>query len=102
MVQLQNIKGLTVYGPSYDADQGRSALATFNVEGIHPTDLSTILDQSGIAVRSGHLCTQPLHQSLGVAASIRASPYIYNTLEDVDCFVQSLEETIAFFREMGM
>eukprot|EP00889_Picochlorum_renovo_P007048 jgi/Picre1/34078/NNA_001553.t1 len=100
--KLQNIKGLTVYGPSYDADQGRSALATFNVEGIHPTDLSTILDQNGIAVRSGHLCTQPLHQSLGVAASIRASPYIYNTLEDVDCFVQSLEETIAFFREMGI
>lgn len=102
VVQLQNIKGLTVYGPSYSADQGRSALATFNVQGIHPTDLSTILDQSGIAVRSGHLCTQPLHQSLGVSSSIRASPYIYNTVQDVDAFVQSLEETIAFFREMGM
>lgn len=100
--KLTNIEGLTMYGPSYDTPIGRAALATFNVEGIHPTDLSTILDQSGIAVRSGHLCTQPLHQSLGVSSSIRASPYIYNTVEEIDTFVCSLEETVSFFREMGM
>jgi cysteine desulfurase/selenocysteine lyase len=93
-------EGLTVYGPSFDRPRG--ALATFNVDGIHPTDLSTILDQSGIAVRSGHLCTQPLHAQLGVASSIRASPYLYNTVEEVDRFASALKETIAFFREMGM
>jgi len=101
-MQLENIEGLTVYGPSYTSQSGRAALATFNVNGIHPTDLSTILDQSGIAVRSGHLCTQPLHQHLGVSSSIRASPYIYNTIEEIDAFAASLEDTIGFFREMGM
>ena len=93
-------EGLVVYGPSFDRPRG--ALATFNVAGIHPTDLSTILDQSGIAVRSGHLCTQPLHVELGVSSSIRCSPYLYNTVEEIDAFAAALKETIAFFREMGM
>lgn len=100
--QLSEIEGVSVYGPTPDAPLGRAALATFNVAGIHPTDLSTILDQSGIAVRSGHLCTQPLHQVLGVSASIRASPYIYNTKEDIDKFISALRDSIDFFREMGM
>ena len=93
-------EGLVVYGPSFDRPRG--ALATFNVAGIHPTDLSTILDQSGIAVRSGHLCTQPLHAELGISSSIRASPYLYNTVEEVDAFAAALKETISFFREMGV
>jgi cysteine desulfurase/selenocysteine lyase len=94
---LENIDdGITVYGPPHDRVRG--ALATFNVEGIHPTDLSTILDQSGIAVRSGHLCTQPLHAALGISSSIRASPYLYNTVEEVDAFAAALGETISFFR----
>lgn len=102
MLQLEGIDGLTIYGPRYNAPLGRAALASFNVEGLHPTDLSTFLDQNGIAVRSGHLCTQPLHRSLGVSASIRASPYIYNTEEDINAFVSSLQDTIQFFRDMGM
>lgn len=100
--KLATMNGISIYGPSYDANKHRGALATFNIEGIHPTDLSTILDQNGIAVRSGHLCTQPLHQALGVSSSIRASPYIYNTREEIDDFVASLNETVSFFREMGM
>lgn len=100
--KLTTMNGIAIYGPSYDANKDRGALATFNIEGIHPTDLSTILDQNGIAVRSGHLCTQPLHQALGVSSSIRASPYIYNTREEIDDFVASLNETVSFFREMGM
>lgn len=99
---MEKIEGISIYGPKYTSHNSRGALATFNVQNIHPTDLSTILDQSGIAVRSGHLCTQPLHQALGVSASIRASPYIYNTMDDIDRFVSSLEDTINFFREMGM
>lgn len=93
---------MTIYGPPPTAPLGRAALATFNVQGIHPTDISTILDQSGVAVRSGHLCTQPVHRALGVSASVRASPYFYNTHEDVDAFVTALKEAIAFFTEMGM
>ena len=57
-----------------------------------------ILDQYGIAVRSGHHCTQPLHQYLGINASARASLYLYNTKEEVDQFVSKLSETIEFFR----
>ena len=68
------------------------------MEGIHPTDLSTILDQSGVAVRSGHLCAQPLHRHFGVVSSLRASPYFYNGLGEIDVFVEALKESIAFFR----
>ena len=56
-----------------------------------------ILDQHGIAVRSGHHCTQPLHQYLGINASARASLYVYNTKDEVDVFVKKLKETIEFF-----
>lgn len=93
---------MRIYGPAPDAAQGRAALATFNVEGLHPTDLSTILDTSGVAVRSGHLCTQPVHRHLGVASSVRASPYIYNTRAEVDAFADALQDAIAFFRDVGM
>lgn len=58
--------------------------------------------QAGVAVRSGHLCTQPVHRHLGIASSVRASPYIYNSHADVDAFVDALKESIAFFTEMGM
>jgi cysteine desulfurase/selenocysteine lyase len=59
-----------------------------------------ILDQSGIAIRSGHHCTQPLHRALGVNASARASLYIYNTKAEVDAFITGLNETLAFFRDV--
>ena len=54
---------------------------------------------AGVAVRSGHHCTQPLHAYLGINASARASPYIYNTEEEIDIFLRELEESIAFFRD---
>ena len=76
----------------------RAALAAFNVPGLHATDISMILDQYGVAVRSGHHCTQPLHHYLGINASARASLYIYNTKEEIDAFVDKLGETIDFFR----
>ena len=53
--------------------------------------------QAGVAVRSGHLCTQPVHRQLGVASSLRASPYLYNTAAEVDAFVDALKDSIAFF-----
>lgn len=54
---------------------------------------------AGVAVRSGHHCTQPLHAYLGINASARASPYIYNTEEEIDIFLRELEESISFFRD---
>ena len=67
---------------------------------MHANDISMILDQSGIAIRSGHHCTQPLHKALGVNATARASLYIYNTKEEVDVFVAALKETLAFFTDL--
>ncbi|XLU44943.1 hypothetical protein S245_039757 [Arachis hypogaea] len=76
----------------------RAALCSFNDENIHATDLATFLDQQrGVAIRSGHHCTQPLHRYLGVNASARASLYFYNTKEDVDNFIQALNDTVNFF-----
>ncbi|EFN57615.1 hypothetical protein CHLNCDRAFT_34562 [Chlorella variabilis] len=95
--QLRSIDRVRIYGPSPEARLGRAALATFNVEGIHPTDISTILDSTGVAVRSGHLCTQPVHRHLGISSSVRASPYIYNTKAEVDAFVDALKDAIQFF-----
>lgn len=96
-LQLQAVPGVRIYGPGPEEGVGRAALASFNVDGIHPTDISTILDQSGVAVRSGHMCTQPLHRELGISASVRAAPYLYNTKHEVDVFVEALKEAISFF-----
>ena len=59
-----------------------------------------LLDAAGVAVRSGHHCTQPVHRELSVAASARASCYIYNTRAEVDAFVEALRESVAFFASM--
>ena len=99
--RLQSIPGVTVYGPAPGGARGRASLAAFNVEGLHATDVSTILDASGVAVRSGHHCTQPLHRYLGVPASARASAYIYNTTGEVDAFIDALRETVAFFASVN-
>jgi len=98
--QLSTVPGVTIYGPKPDAKGGRAALCSFNVEGLHATDLSTLLDASGVAVRSGHHCTQPVHRYLGIPASARASLYIYNTREEVDRFIHELQESVKFFSEV--
>lgn len=96
--QLNQIPQVHLYGPQPQADgSGRAALATFMVEGVHAQDLSTLLDQSGIAIRSGHHCTQPLHRILGVSSTARASLYFYNTHEEIDIFIAALKDTIDFF-----
>jgi cysteine desulfurase / selenocysteine lyase len=96
--RLAEIPEVTIYGPKPKADgSGRAALASFTVAGLHANDLSTFLDEAGIAIRSGHHCTQPLHHSLALPATARASLYFYNTREDVDAFITALQETIDFF-----
>ncbi|NMF84215.1 SufS family cysteine desulfurase [Nodosilinea sp. P-1105] len=99
--QIQTIPEVKLYGPLPQADgSGRAALATFTVEGVHAQDLSTLLDQSGIAIRSGHHCTQPLHRLLGVDSTARASLYFYNTKAEIDAFIAALKDTIEFFQSV--
>lgn len=97
--QLNEIPDLTIYGNQPTSDgKGRAALASFNVKGIHGSDLATLLDQEGIAIRSGHHCTQPLHRYLNISGSARASLYFYNTFADIDTFIVALKDTITFFQ----
>ncbi|KAI4297001.1 hypothetical protein L6164_036913 [Bauhinia variegata] len=95
---LLSVPNIRIYGPVPSDTVQRAALCSFNVENMHPTDLATFLDQQhGVAIRSGHHCAQPLHRYLGVSASARASLYFYNTKEDVDSFIQALNDTVSFF-----
>lgn len=88
---LNRRPGLTVYGPK----ERDVALAAFNVDGVHATDLAFFLDQEGVAVRSGHHCTQPLHHDLGIdAGSCRASLALYNTPDEIDTFLVALDSSI--------
>ncbi|MBE3578228.1 MAG: cysteine desulfurase [Limnochordales bacterium] len=93
--RLQEIDGVTLYGPGPGVARG--ALVAFTMKGIHPHDISTILDQDGIAIRAGHHCAQPLHRWLNVPATARASFYIYNTCGDIDSLVQSLYRAREYF-----
>ncbi len=92
---LSEVPGLTRYGPR-GADQ--LGIVSFNLEGIHPHDVGTIVDRQGVAVRAGHHCCQPLMRRLGVAATTRASFYLYNTRADVDRLVEALSEVNRIFR----
>lgn len=96
--QLQQIPEIKIYGPKPDANgEGRAALAAFTSGEVHANDLSTLLDQEGVAIRSGHHCTQPLHRYLGLAATARASLSFYNTREEIDVFIKALKDTLEFF-----
>lgn len=96
--KLRSVAGIKIYGPVPSQTLKRAALCSFNIEGIHPTDIATFLDQQyGVAIRSGHHCAQPLHRRLGINASARASLHFYNTQEDVDDFIHALKETVSFF-----
>ena len=70
--------------------EARTGLAAFNLEGVHPHDAGTVLDEAGVAVRAGHHCCQPLHRALDVAATLRASFYVYNGTDDVDALIDAL------------
>jgi cysteine desulfurase/selenocysteine lyase len=81
--------GAEIYGPEGVEDRG-GAIA-FNLGDIHPHDMATIVDQDGVCIRAGHHCAQPLMRRLGVAATARASLYLYNTREDIDALIGSLD-----------
>jgi cysteine desulfurase/selenocysteine lyase len=85
--RLSELGGITLYGPPADR---RAGIVSFNVEGIHPHDVAQILDMQGVAIRAGHHCCQPLMQKLGVAATNRASFYLYTVREEIDQLVEGL------------
>ncbi len=96
--QLQQIPELRIYGPRPTLEgKGRAALAAFTAGEVHPHDLSTILDEAGVAIRAGHHCTQPLHRYLKVQSTARASLYFYNTQAEIDVFIAALREAVDFF-----
>src|SRR5258706_1271279 len=95
MAQLQTIPGLTIYGPEAT---GRGGVISFTLVDIHPHDLASILDQEvGVAIRAGHHCAQPLMERLGLAATARASFYVYTVPEDIDVLVQGLHKALQIF-----
>ena len=88
--QLSQIPNLRILGPDKDKD----AVVSFIVSGIHPLDLGTLLDQLGVAVRTGHHCAQPLLERLGLTSTVRASFALYNTTDEVDALVAALRRVI--------
>jgi cysteine desulfurase/selenocysteine lyase len=92
--RLSSMEGVRVVG----AGQRRLAILSFEVEGIHPHDLATVLDQHGVAVRAGHHCAQPLMDKLGLAATTRASLGIYSNEQDIDALTSAIRDAQRMFR----
>ena len=96
---LNNINGIKIFGPDPQERSNRGSLATFSVEGAHANDIAELLDASGICIRSGHHCCQPLHRHYGLTASARASLSFTSTIEEIDSFIEELVSTIDFLRK---
>jgi cysteine desulfurase/selenocysteine lyase len=93
---LSGLAGVRVLGPADPADRG-GAIA-FEVAGVHPHDVSQVLDSRGVAVRAGHHCAKPAHQRFGVQSTTRASSYLYTTPAEIDALIDGLEYTKKYFR----
>jgi cysteine desulfurase / selenocysteine lyase len=93
---LQSVKGLTILGPREAVDRG--GVVSFEIDGVHPHDVTQVLDELGVAVRAGHHCAWPAHRRLGVQASTRASFYLYTTHAEIDALVDGVERVKAFFK----
>jgi cysteine desulfurase / selenocysteine lyase len=93
---IAGVKGVSIYGPPNANHRG--GVVSFNIGDIHPHDLATIMNDHGIAIRSGHHCAQVLMERLDVAATSRTSFYIYNTKEEVDTFINALDQARRLFR----
>ena len=93
--RLREIEGLRILGPAAEKTCG---IVSFAIDGVSAQDISVLVDLQGIAIRAGHHCTMPLHQHFGIAASCRASFYLYNTLEEVDYFADKLQEILPKLR----
>jgi len=94
---LRTIPGVRIYGPL--EKERRAAVVSFTVEGANPSFVAKLLDEEGIAVRAGGHCAHPLAQALGIAGTVRASPYIYNTPEEIERFLTASEEIVRKLRK---
>jgi cysteine desulfurase/selenocysteine lyase len=93
VARLTELEGVRVYGPAPE----RAGVVSFTLADVHPHDVATVLDQDGVCVRAGHHCAQPLMRRLGVAATVRASFYLYNDAADVDALIGALRKAAALF-----
>jgi len=92
--RLEEVSGLQVFGPKA---QDKGGVVAFTIDGVHPHDVSQILDEYGIAVRAGHHCAQPLHEKFGIPATTRASFYLYNLKEEVDKLIEGMYKVKEIF-----
>ena len=91
-MDIQKINGVEAYGP-----RDKSSILSFNLKGVHAHDVAQILDSEGVAIRAGHHCCMPLMGVLGVAATARASFYLYNTEKEIDTFINGLHKVKKVF-----
>jgi cysteine desulfurase/selenocysteine lyase len=92
---LSAIDGVRILGPLATKDRGSAV--SFDVEGVHPHDVGQVLDELGVAVRADHHCAAPLHRALGVAATTRATLYVYNTHAEVEALADAVRYVQQFF-----
>ncbi len=87
-LKLQEIEGMKLYGTSRE----KTAVISFNIEGLHPYDIGTLVDKMGIAVRTGHHCAQPIMDFYKIPGTVRASFSFYNTKEEIDRFIEAVKK----------
>jgi cysteine desulfurase/selenocysteine lyase len=93
---LSKIDGIEIYHPGIEHGTG---IISFNLKGIHPHDLASLLNDENICIRGGHHCSMPLMDKLGIAGTARISFYLYNTFEDIDKLIESLKKSQRLFGE---
>jgi cysteine desulfurase/selenocysteine lyase len=91
---LDTFEGLQIIGEA----KNKTSVVSFSIKGIHPFDIGTLLDKQGIAVRTGHHCTQPLMDFYGIPGTVRASFAFYNTKEEIDTFVGAVERSLSMLK----
>ncbi len=92
--RLVEIPGVKIFGPPA---QYKGGVASFTLQGVHPHDISQILDSQGVAIRAGHHCAMPLHEKFHIPATARASFYLYNTIEEIDHMVKAMDKVLQIF-----
>ena len=95
MQELSKLEYVTIYA----SPKHHSGVISFNINGVHPHDVASILDTKGVAIRSGNHCAQPLMRFLNIDSTCRASLYFYNTKEDIDKLVDGIQSTYELFKK---
>ena len=93
--KIQEVEGVTVYNPGKDKSAG---ILSFNIKGLHPHDVASLLSDDNVCIRGGHHCAMPLMSKLGINGTCRAIFYLYNTYEDVDKLIESINKAIKILK----